>query len=70
MARRRSTTEVQAAKNTVVAARATVIRRYEDGESIARLSADHQVDPTWLGGQLRAWGVQLRDRSAAVRLSR
>ncbi|MEV3853119.1 hypothetical protein AB0J38_02210 [Streptomyces sp. NPDC050095] len=63
MAKRRSSAEVQEAKDRVLASRATVIDKYTSGESVARLSGAYGVGATWLADQLRSWGVRLRSRS-------
>ncbi|MEU5436471.1 hypothetical protein AB0G73_24255 [Streptomyces sp. NPDC020719] len=69
MAERRSRAEVQKAKDTVLADRATVIKRYNDPdpEPAVRLAADYKVNAKWLVQQLRDWGVQLRDASARTK---
>ncbi|MFD4855100.1 hypothetical protein [Streptomyces atratus] len=40
--------------------------RYTDGESLAALSREYDVNPDWLGEQFNAWNVRRRDRSAAA----
>ncbi|MFI5986971.1 hypothetical protein ACIBEA_39675 [Streptomyces sp. NPDC051555] len=64
---RRSPAEVQAVKDAVLAARATVIKDYQGGESLAQLARRHQVARKWLREQLVEWEIALRDRSAACK---
>ncbi|MFE5097711.1 hypothetical protein ACFRCI_47500 [Streptomyces sp. NPDC056638] len=64
--RRRSKEEIQRAREAVIANRDSVVLRYTDGESLAALSREYDVNPDWLGKQFNAWNVPRRDRSAAA----
>jgi len=55
-ARRRSSTEVRAARAEFVSARESVVVRYRQGTSAAALAREFQVSPTFVAERLAEWG--------------
>lgn len=64
---RRSPAEVQAARDELLAARATVTQEYAQGESLASIARRYRVDPEWLREQFEAWGGGVASRSVGGR---
>ncbi|HEY8980158.1 MAG TPA: hypothetical protein VIU15_11310 [Streptomyces sp.] len=61
-ARRRSSTEVRAARTEFITAQETVADRYRQGTSAAALAREFRVSPTFVAERLAEWGVVRRDR--------
>ncbi|GAV42089.1 hypothetical protein [Streptomyces acidiscabies] len=66
---RRTPEEVRAAEAEFIEQRESVIERYKRGESAAALSRKFRVRSSWITHQLRTWGVEVRDSSAAGRVN-
>jgi len=59
-ARRRSSTEVRAARAEFITARETVMDRYQQGTSAAALAREFRVSPTFVAERLAEWEVARR----------
>ncbi|MGW6458044.1 hypothetical protein ACWF94_19385 [Streptomyces sp. NPDC055078] len=63
---RRTPAEVRAAREHVIAERATVTATYLGGTSLGDLAQTYGVTHTWLKATLTAWDIPVRDRTAAA----
>ncbi|HEY8985883.1 MAG TPA: hypothetical protein VIU15_40705 [Streptomyces sp.] len=59
-ARRRSSTEVRAARAEFISARESVVGRYRQGASAAALAREFRVSPTFVAERLAEWGAVRR----------
>ena len=59
-ARRRSSTEVRAARAEFISARESVVGRYRQGVSAAALAREFRVSPTFVAERLAEWGAVRR----------
>jgi len=63
-ARRRSSTEVRAARAEFINSRESVVDRYRQGASAAALAREFRVSPTFVAERLVEWEVAMRTSSA------